>query len=96
VANWAFRGLRAYDSRTGREVWRFQHSSGDRATHGHRPWSEIPWESRVTPPIWNDWSYTLISTYLLGPGNPTRTELCAGPGDNNLYSVPVLRWTQNR
>ena len=81
--------IAAYDSRTGREVWRFNTVPGP-GERGHETWEGNSWE-RGGAPIWMTGSYDpdLNLTYW-GTGNPSPDwNSDARPGDN-LYSDSVI------
>ncbi len=81
--------IAAYDSGTGREVWRFNTVPGP-GEPGHETWGGNSWE-RGGAPIWMTGSYDpdLNLTYW-GTGNPSPDwNSDARPGDN-LYSDSVI------
>ncbi len=79
----------AYDSRTGREVWRFNTIPGP-GEPGHETWGGDSWQTGGGP-VWVTGSYdpALNLTYW-GTGNPSPDwNSDARPGDN-LYSDSVI------
>jgi alcohol dehydrogenase (cytochrome c) len=81
--------IAAYDSRTGREVWRFSTVPGP-GDPGHETWRGNSWE-RGGAPIWMTGSYDpdLNLTYW-GTGNPSPDwNSDVRPGDN-LFSDSVI------
>ena len=81
--------IAAYDTRTGREVWRFNTVPGP-GESGHETWGGNSWE-RGGAPIWMTGSYDpdLNLTYW-GTGNPSPDwNSDARPGDN-LYSDSAI------
>jgi len=81
--------IAAYDSRTGRELWRFNTVPGP-GEPGHETWGGNSWETGGAP-IWLTGSYdpALNLTYW-GTGNPSPDwDSDVRPGDN-LYSDSVV------
>src|SRR5258708_19230858 len=89
-AEFAIRGfIGAYDSRTGRQAWRFNTVPGP-GELGHETWGADSWQTGGAP-VWVTGSYdpALNLTYW-GTGNPSPDwNSDARPGDN-LYSDSVI------